>query len=179
MNYFVTKDDLDKAVDAIFSAIARMFSEEDERFEKKLRKMESETLLLINTVGRNKSHQPKNMYGRKPVHHKSKNKRSKKMEEEPRAIRPFDEVLADLIDYVLQSEDHDLILLSDELFESAKIEVERRETTTKRLREIIAKGKGFLKSQGFGEKKEPSIDDLPEGHKQQTEEKEKKEEGEK
>jgi len=140
MSYFLTDDDLDKAVDAVFSAVARMFSEEDVRFNKKLKELENNFLLLINTVGRNKSHQSKN----------KQNKGVEKMEEE-RAIRPFDEVLADLIDYVLQSEDHDLILLSDELFESAKIEIEKRETTTKKLRQIIAKGKRFLKEEGFEE----------------------------
>ena len=66
--------------------------------------------------------------------------------EEPRAIRPFDEVLADLLDYVLQAEDHDLIILSDELSESAKVEIEKREKTTSGLKEIFKESEVFLKA---------------------------------
>ena len=40
MNYFVTKkellEEIEKTVDAVFSAVARMFSDEDERINRKL-----------------------------------------------------------------------------------------------------------------------------------------------
>jgi len=148
MNYFVTKSELleeiAKAVDAIFSAVARMFSEEDVRFNKRLKELEANFLLLINTVGRNKSHQSKN-----------KHKGVKKMEEEPRAVRPFDEVLDEVIDYILQSEDHDLIILVDELEKSAIEEAGNKEKIKGKLREIFKEGMPLLKEQE-GEKKKES-----------------------
>ena len=143
MNYFLTEDDLDKAVNAVFSAVAKLFSEKDEELKRKLKELEANFLLLINTLGQ-RSHQFENKH----------NKGVRKMEEEPRAVRNFDEVLEDLIEYVLQSEDHDLILLADELHESAKVEIEKREKTTGKLREIFKTGRAFMREQEEGEKKE-------------------------
>lgn len=142
MNYFVTKDELleeiNKAVDAVFTAVARMFSEEDVRINRKLKALENNFLLLINTVG-HKSHQ------------KNNKKRRKDMEEE-RAIRPFEEVLEQVVDYVLSSEDHELIILIDELDKSAKEEVGKKEKIKGKLREIYKEGKALIKEQE-GEKK--------------------------
>lgn len=141
MNYFVTKrellEEIEKAVNGIFTAIAKLFSEEDKRLNKRLRKMESEFLLLISILG-----QPS---------HQSRNKRSKKMEE-PRAIRLFEEVLDEVVDYVLHSEDHELILLIDELEKSAKEEVKKKEKIKGKLREIFKEGMPILKEHE-GEKK--------------------------
>ncbi len=86
MSYFVSKDELlseiGKAVDAIFSAISRLLSEEDKKLKERLRELEANFLLLINTVG-HKAHQKNNKKG------------ERKMEEE-KVIRPFDDVLAEL-----------------------------------------------------------------------------------
>lgn len=143
--YFVTKEELlseiEKAVDAIFSAVARMFSEEDKRLNKRLKDLEANFLLLLNTVGY-KSYQSKNK------------KRSKNMEEEERAVRPFEEVLDEVVHYILQSEDHELILMIDELEKSAKQEVEKKEKIKQKLRQIFKKGKDFLKEQGIEKEKE-------------------------
>lgn len=142
MSYFVSReellDEINKAVDAVFSAVARMFSEEDKKFNRKLKELESNFLLLINTVGY-KSYQ------------KNK-KRSRKMEEEPRSTRPFEEVLDEIIHYIIQGEDHELILMVDELEKSAKEEGEKKEIWKKALRKSYKKTKDFLKEQE-GEKK--------------------------
>lgn len=142
MSYFVTKEELlseiEKAVDAVFTAVARLFSDEDERFNRKLKALESNFLLLINTVGR-KSQQ------------KNNKKRRIKMEEE-RVIRPFEEVLEQVVEYVLSSEDHELIILIDELEKSAKDEVEKKEIIKGKLRRIFKEGMPILKEQE-GEKK--------------------------
>lgn len=62
MNYFVSREELlseiEKAVDAVFSAVARTFSDKDREFNKKLKELEIKFSLLINTVGQ-QSHQPK------------------------------------------------------------------------------------------------------------------------
>ena len=143
MSYFVTKDELlseiNKAVDAVFSAVARMSSEEDVKLNKRLRRMERDFLLLINIVGSDS-------------HQKNNKKRSKKMEEEPTAIRPFEEVLDAVVDYVLQSEDHELIILIDELEKSAKEEVEKKEIIKGKLKRIFKEGMPILKEHE-GEKK--------------------------
>ena len=134
--YFVTKEELleeiEKAVDAIFTAVARMFGEEDKKLAKKLKDLESNFLLLINTVGRDKSHQ-------------KNNKRRKNMEEEPRAVRGFEEVLDDVIHYILDSGDHELIILIDELEESLKEEGEKKEIWKKKIRQIYKGGMEILK----------------------------------
>ena len=112
----------------------------DKKLARKLKELEANFLLLINTVG-NKSHQ------------KNK-KKERNMEEEPRAVRPFEEVLNDVFDYILQSEDHDLILLVDELEKSAKEEEEKKEIWKKALRKSYKETKEFLKEQEEGEKGE-------------------------
>lgn len=58
MSYFITKDDLDKVVDGIFTAIGKLFSEKDEELKVKLKALEANFLLLINTMGQ-QSHQSK------------------------------------------------------------------------------------------------------------------------
>ncbi len=67
--------------------------------------------------------------------------------EEERAIRPFEEVLDAVVDYVLKCEDHELILLIDELEKSAKEEVEKKEIIKKKLRRIFKEGMPILKEQ--------------------------------
>jgi len=147
MSYFVTKkellEEIEKAVDAVFSAVARMFSDEDERIKRKLKALENNFLLLINTVGRSGSHQ----------YEKNNKKRRKKMEEE-KAIRPFEEVLEQVVEYVLSSEDHELIILIDELEKSAKDETEKKEKIKGKLREIFKKSRAFLKDVEEGKKEE-------------------------
>lgn len=156
MSYFVSRgellEEIAKAVDAVFSAVGRLFSDKDDEFNRKLKELESNFLLLINTVGQ-RSHQSKNMYGLAPVHHK---KRSKKMEEEPRAIRPFEEVLDEVVHNILESGDHELIILIDELEKSAKEEMELKEELKSKLRQIFKGGMPFLKKEEVGkaEKKE-------------------------
>lgn len=146
MSYFISKEELlseiEKAVDAVFSAVGRMFSEEDVKLTKRLKELESNFLLLINTVGQ-QSHQLKRSHGLAPV--TSKNRR-KKMEEE-RTPRPFAEVLDDLIHLILESGDHETIILIDELEESLKNETEKKEVWKKALRKSYKKTKDLLKEQ--------------------------------
>lgn len=137
MNYFCTKNELleeiNKAVDAVFSAVAKMFGDEDNRLNERLKKMERDFLLLINTMGQQT--------------HQSGNKRRNKMEEE-RATRSFEEVLDEVIDRILQSEDHDLIILVDELEKSAKEETEKKEIWKKKMRKSYRKAKELLQEEG-------------------------------
>jgi len=51
MSYFISKDDLDKAIDAVFTAIAKMFTDKDKEINRKLKELETKLSLLINTVG--------------------------------------------------------------------------------------------------------------------------------
>lgn len=142
MNYFVSKDELlfevNKAVDAVFSAVARMFSDKDEELKGKLKALEANFLLLINTVGQ-RSHQPKERHGLKPVT-RNKNRR-KNME------RKFEEILEDVVSRVMKSGDDELIILIDELDQSFKDEEEKKEKIKGKLREIFKKGKDFIKEQ--------------------------------
>lgn len=69
------------------------------------------------------------------------------MEDEPRAIRPFDEVLDELFDYILQSEDHRLIILADELQKSAEEGEEKKEIWVKALRKSYRKAKELIKEE--------------------------------
>lgn len=147
MNYFVSREELlseiAKAVDFVFTAVARKFSDEDEESNKKIKELRNEFLLLVNTVGQ-QSHQLRNRKG------------VKKMDEE-KEKRPFEEILEDVVNHVLDSDDHELILLVDELDESFKEEAEKKERVKSKLREIFKRGKEFIK-QEEGEKKEEKRD---------------------
>jgi len=39
MSYFISKDDLDKAIDAVFTAIAKMFTDKDKEINRKLKEL--------------------------------------------------------------------------------------------------------------------------------------------
>lgn len=126
MNYFLSDKDLKKALDKerefLFSAIARALHELEHKF------------LILFDIGIIKS-DPKIK------------KKEKNMEDEPRAIRPFYEVLDELFDYILQSEDHRLIILADELQKSAEEGEEKKEIWVKALRKSYRKAKELIKEE--------------------------------
>ena len=143
MSYFVSRGELlyeiNKAVDAIFSAVATCLSDEDKKFNEKLGELRNEFLLLIDTVGQ-RSHQL------------NKNRR-KQMEEK----RGFEEILKELIDHILKGSDEEAIILVDELEKSTeKLKGEQKQIREK-LYNIRTKAEEFLKKEGI-EKEEKKED---------------------
>lgn len=139
MSYFVTKEELlseiEKAVDGIFTAVGRMFSDEDKEFNKKLKELEIKFSLLINTVGY-KSYQLK------------KENRRKHMSE-----KTFEEILKELANHIMDSDDEKAIILIDELEQSVEKFKEEKERIKLQLNKIYKKTEAFMKQEGI-EKKE-------------------------
>ena len=145
MSYFVSRDELlfeiAKAIDAVFSAVGRLFSDKDDEFNRKLKELESNFLLLINTVGRSESHQLR------------KKKRSKKMSE-----KKFEEILEDVVNHVMDSDDEELIILVDELEKSSKKFKEEKEKIEGKLDEILKRAEELLVKEKEGKKAEKATD---------------------
>jgi hypothetical protein len=135
MSYFVSREELlseiEKSVDAIFSAVATCLFNEDKKFNEKLGVLREEFLLLIDAMGRRESHQLGNKL------------RRKQMEE-----RTFEEILKELIDHILKGSDEEAIILVDELEKSADILKEEKEAIREKLKNIRTKAEEFLKEEG-------------------------------
>ena len=145
MSYFVSRGELlyeiEKAVDAIFKAVATCLSDEEKKFNTKLGVLREEFLLLIDAMGGSESHQLR----------KNKLRRNQMSE------RKFEEILKELIDHILKGNDEEAIILADELEKSAEGFKKEQVRIKEKLGKIQKKTEEFLKQEGI-EKEEKKQD---------------------
>lgn len=145
-NYFVTKRDLDEERDRLFTTLAKMFSEKDKFLSKKLEELRNEFLLLIDTIGQQSYQLGKSApSGRK--------RGAKRMSE-----RPFEEILKELVDHIMNSNDERAIILIDELEQSAEKFKEGKKQMKLQLNRIHKKAEEFLKQQENEKKDKEKIE---------------------
>lgn len=120
-DYFISRRELDEEREHLFNAMAKCLSD-----------LEKELFLMIEAV-----------LGQKSQTARNKNTGEKRMGEK----RSVEEILKELMDYVLKSDDEKLIILADELEESIKTFKEEKEKIQEKLIYFQKRIEGFLESE--------------------------------